>query len=201
LESFSVSCYTNLDAFTLDPTQVVEGVDSRGANLITVPSTGVGINSISFEVIVKLNINEKHIFEGEILTDAGGNRRAVGFHSRPGEVDPPTAQIARKSDGTPLFYNPPDSKGAYQAVIEVRDTATGIWIKKNNFSTFFPDIWDRNTVIQNILDAFFELDLLPQTKVTIPAITSTDFIVNISYDKSSNEIITSYPDYQPPIQT
>ena len=190
----------NTVRYGIDPTQVVEGVSSRGANLITVPSTGVGINSISFEVIVKPYIDEKHIFEGEIITDVKGVRKAVGFHSRPGGVDPPTAQIARKSDGTPLFYNPPDSKGAYQAVIEVRDTATDSWIKKKKFSTFFPDIWDRNTVIENILGAFFELDLLPQTEDTLPVVTPTG-VINIKYSKSSNKIITSYPDYQPPTQT
>ncbi len=191
----------NTMRYAIDPTQVVEGVSSRGANLITAPSTGVGLNSISFEVIVKPNINEKHIFEGEIITNDKGKRKAVGFHSRPDGVDPPTAQIARRSDGTPLFYNPPDSKGVYQAKIQVRDTATGSWIEKERTSTFFPDAWDRNTVVQNILDAFFELDLLPQTTRKISTITPTNFTINIQYDKISNEVVTSYPDYQPPTQT
>ncbi|GAB4213698.1 MAG: hypothetical protein OHK0012_10310 [Synechococcales cyanobacterium] len=162
------------------------------------PSTGVGINSISFEVIVKPSINEKHIFEGEVVIGSGGNPQAVGFHSRPGGVDPSTARIRLKSDGTPVFGLGPNSKGIYTRVIDVWDLSTNEWIPKDPYSSFFPDSWDRNTVIEEVLKAFSDIDLLPQTQdqeVTVP--TLNGFEIEFKYDKQKNLIRTVYPIYVP----
>ncbi|NJO85470.1 MAG: hypothetical protein HC818_01185 [Synechococcaceae cyanobacterium RM1_1_27] len=141
----------NTVRYGIDSTQIVEGVSSRGANLITVPSTGVGINSISFEVIVKPDINEKHIFEGEIVI-RGGVREAKGFHSRPDGVNPPTATIRLNSDGTSVFGRGPNSRGIYERVIDVWDPNTDEWIEKGPVSSFFPDSWSRSTVIEENLE-------------------------------------------------
>jgi len=82
-------------------------------------------------------INLTHIFAGEI------NRRgkAVGFHSRPGGVDPEGSGVARVVD-------PPNRLGVYTAVV---------WIGRRGrtkFSSFYPDRLTRPQVIAAILAAF-----------------------------------------------
>ena len=82
-------------------------------------------------------INLTHIFAGEI------NRRgkAVGFHSRPGGVDPQGSGVARVVDR-------PNRLGVYTAMV---------WIGRRNrtkFSTFYPDRLTRPMVIEAILSAF-----------------------------------------------
>ncbi|GAB4213703.1 MAG: hypothetical protein OHK0012_10330 [Synechococcales cyanobacterium] len=86
-------------------------------------------------------------------------------------MDPSTAQIRLKSDGTPVFGRGPNSKGIYIRAIDVWDLSTNQWIEKGPFSSFFADSWDRNTVIEEVLKAFSDIDLLPQTRrpaVTVP---------------------------------
>ena len=82
-------------------------------------------------------INLTHIFAGEI------NRRGkpVGFHSRPGGVDPMASGIARIVDR-------PNRLGVYTAVV---------WIgrrSRTKFSTFYPDRLTRPLVIAAILNAY-----------------------------------------------
>ncbi len=82
-------------------------------------------------------INLTHIFAGEI------NRRGkpVGFHSRPGGVDPQGSGVARIVDR-------PNREGVYTAVV---------WIGRRDrtkFSTFYPDRLTRAQVIGVILDAY-----------------------------------------------
>jgi hypothetical protein len=82
-------------------------------------------------------VNLTHVFAGEI------NRRGrpVGFHSRPGGVDPRGSGIVRIVDR-------PNRLGVYTAVA---------WIGRRNrtkFSTFYPDRLARAQVIGAILAAF-----------------------------------------------
>jgi len=82
-------------------------------------------------------INLTHIFAGEI------NRRgkAVGFHSRPGGIDPHGSGIAR-------IVDPPNRIGVYTSVV---------WIGRRGrtkFSTLYPDRLTRPQVIAAILAAF-----------------------------------------------
>jgi hypothetical protein len=82
-------------------------------------------------------INLTHVFAGEI------NRRGkpVGFHSRPGGVNPPGSGIAR-------IVERPNRAGVYTAVV---------WIGRRDrtkFSTLYPDRLTRPLVIQAILSAF-----------------------------------------------
>jgi hypothetical protein len=82
-------------------------------------------------------INLTHIFAGEI------NRRGrpVGFHSRPGGMDPLGSGIVRVIDR-------PNRVGVYTALV---------WIGRRGrtkFSTFFPDRWTRSQVIEAILLAY-----------------------------------------------
>ena len=82
-------------------------------------------------------INLTHIFAGEI------NRRgrAVGFHARPGGIDPAGSGVVRVVDR-------PNRFGVYTAVV---------WIGRRGrtkFSTLYPDRLTRLLVIQAILAAF-----------------------------------------------
>lgn len=82
-------------------------------------------------------INLTHIFAGEI------NRRGkpVGFHSRPGGIDPAGSGVVR-------FIDRPNRAGVYTAVV---------WIgrrNRNKFSTFYPDRLTRPLVIDAILSAY-----------------------------------------------
>lgn len=82
-------------------------------------------------------VNLTHLFAGEI------NRRGkpVGFHSRPGGMDPVGSGVARVVDQ-------PNRSGVYTAVV---------WIGRRNrtkFSTFYPDRLTRAKVIEAVLAAF-----------------------------------------------
>lgn len=85
------------------------------------------------------NINQLHIFAGEINRSG----KPVGFHSRPGGVDPDTARIRQ-------VKNQPNKAGVYTASIEIRDGNQ--W--KEKFSSFFPDFLSREEVIAAVLNAY-----------------------------------------------
>lgn len=84
-------------------------------------------------------VNLHHVFEGEI------NRKGkpVGYHSRPGGVDPDSAKIVKMRDQ-------PNSAGVYTAIIAVRDQ--GQW--KEKFSSFFPDNMSQQQVVDAVLNAY-----------------------------------------------
>lgn len=82
-------------------------------------------------------INLTHLFAGEI------NRRGkpVGYHARPGGVDPRGSGVARVLDR-------PNRFGVYTA---------RVWIGRRDrakFSTLFPDRLSREQVVASILNAF-----------------------------------------------
>ena len=84
-------------------------------------------------------LNLHHIFEGEI------NRKGkpTGFHSRPGGNDPHGAKVVRIKDR-------PNSVGVYTATIAVKDGNQ--W--KEKFSSFFPDKFSSDQVIEAIIHAY-----------------------------------------------
>jgi Bacterial EndoU nuclease len=88
-------------------------------------------------------INFVHIEFGEI------NRRgeAVGFHHRPGGVDPPGARVLK-------VVQPPDANGVFRAQVMLLDSATGTWVRKKAPSTFYPDEMTPDEVFELILAAF-----------------------------------------------
>src|SRR5262245_55575060 len=89
-------------------------------------------------------INRAHLFEGEI------NKRGkpVGFHARPGGVDPAAARVVRVLDG-------PNRAGVYVARVEIRDRS-GRWLGKT--STFYPDAFGEADVVAAVLAAFRRSD-------------------------------------------
>ncbi len=85
-------------------------------------------------------INLTHLFEGQV------NKRGkpVGFHARPGGVDPEGARLVRVVDG-------PDRAGVYIANVEIRGQSER-WLEKT--STLFPDDFTSDEVQAAILAAF-----------------------------------------------
>jgi hypothetical protein len=82
-------------------------------------------------------INLTHVFAGEI----NRHGKPVGFHSRPGGIDPVGSGIVR-------FIDRPNRAGVYTAMV---------WIGRRDrtkFSTLYPDRLDRQTVIEAILSAY-----------------------------------------------
>src|SRR6185295_6991826 len=86
-------------------------------------------------------INLTHIFEGEI------NRRGkpVGFHARPGGMNPGGARVVRILDG-------PNREGVYVARVEIRDPGSGRWLGKT--STLYPDALSEADVVAALLAAY-----------------------------------------------
>ena len=87
-------------------------------------------------------VNWSHIFEGEINPSG----RAVGFHARPGGVDPAGARVSK-------MLKQPDARGVYEAEIEIGD-ASGRWIGKNGKSSFYPDSWSPAMVKTEVMSAY-----------------------------------------------
>jgi hypothetical protein len=94
-----------------------------------------------------LKINFKHIFHGEIREGKrDGKRRAKGFHYRGsiGHEDKARIVLGTKT--------PPNMYGVVKAKVEIFDKDTNDWKKK--WSTFFPDHWSRQQVIDEIRGAY-----------------------------------------------
>jgi hypothetical protein len=91
----------------------------------------------------RVRVDERHVFQG-VINRSG---RAVGFHSRPGGHDPATARVTRILDA-------PNEVGVYRARVDVLDPSTRAWVPKNAPSTFFPDAWPRERVLEEISGAF-----------------------------------------------
>lgn len=88
-------------------------------------------------------VNLTHVFCGEVKADG----RAVGFHARPGGVDPETARVVEIEDG-------PNAEGVYTARIQVRPPG-GSWARADDkFSSLFPDSLSVEEVVQAILTAY-----------------------------------------------
>jgi hypothetical protein len=90
-------------------------------------------------------INLRHIDFGEI------NRygEAVGYHHRPGGVDPEGARVV-------TIVQPPDANGVYRALVAIRDRMSGAWVAKKTPSTFFPDALSDAEIVEAILAAFHD---------------------------------------------
>jgi RHS repeat-associated protein len=80
-------------------------------------------------------VNAKHIFHGDVRKG-----KAKGFHHR--------GSIGHEGNARVVSEGPKNVQGAYSAQIEVRDPATGSWLRKT--STMFPDQWSRAQVLDEI---------------------------------------------------
>lgn len=120
----------------------------------------------------------EHILEGEI------NRKgqAVGFHysrlpSKKGEI----------LDGT---ETDPDEQGVYEAQVEVEGVA-----KKSNrgFSTFFPDEWDSQDVVDAINEAYEASEWLSGN--TYQGLSKDGVTIQMYLDEQER-IISAFPVYE-----
>ena len=97
----------------------------------------------------------RHILDGHLSAKG----RTVGFHARPGGVDPVASRLTQVT-------NPPNAAGVYVGKVEVRDPATGAWIaKKTNGgrSSFFPERMSASDVEASVRHAY--ADALRQNAV------------------------------------
>lgn len=85
-------------------------------------------------------VNVGHVITGEI----NKNGKAVGFHSRSGGHDPAGANMIKVLKG-------PNAKGIYTGQVTLCNGAG--WTAKNGFSSFFPDSWTQDQVVQKIIEA------------------------------------------------
>lgn len=128
----------NLDQFGIDLRALSQGADSS----LSSSDAGSGNHTepaYSQWSDTNPNINLWHVFEGEINRSG----KPVGFHSRPGGTDPANARVVSVRDQ-------PNSAGVYTATIEIRDDNQ--W--KSKFSSFFPDSYSRDQVIDMVLHAY-----------------------------------------------
>jgi hypothetical protein len=90
------------------------------------------------------SVNEIIVDDGHILDGTNGG----GFHYA-GEPNP----FARTVAGTETAA---DVNGVYTADVEFYDPGTGQWVPKNGagMSTFFPDAWSRDQVLEEVWSAF-----------------------------------------------
>jgi hypothetical protein len=92
------------------------------------------------------SVADKHILNGEVTTTRG-KPVATGFHH---EGDG-TEGSARIVVGTQTAAN---AHGVYKGSVEMKDPATGQWVRKGAESTFFPKTWSRSEVRTAVLEAF-----------------------------------------------
>ena len=90
-------------------------------------------------------INLAHIDFGEI----NRHGEAVGYHHRANGSDPPDARLIE-------IVQAPDAKGVYRARVAIRDLVSGVWIKKDIPSTFYPDTMSDAQIVDAILAAFHD---------------------------------------------
>ena len=123
-------------------------------------------------------INLWHIFEGEINRSG----KPVGYHSRPGGIDPANARVKSIRDQ-------PNRVGVYTATIEIRDGNQ--W--KSKFSSFFPDNMSSAEVIDAVLTAYKNSDNPKQQPWQGPS--GLGFNIQ-GYTTSRGGINTAFPVYQ-----
>jgi len=119
----------------------------------------------------------EHILEGEI------NRQgeAVGFHYNMLET--------KKGEIIENTKTPVDSNGVYEAQVEI----DGVKKRGNNgYSTFFPDEWDTQEVIDAINDAYEHRQFIHGN--TYEGITEDGVILRM-YVTNDEQIISAFPLY------
>jgi EndoU nuclease-like protein len=133
------------------------------------------------------NINQEHIFEGEISPKTGA---AVGFHHRFRGIDPRdgrtlVAEVIR------ILQQGPD--GTYKAQVRLRDPATGNWVVKQDPSTFFPDQWTKKQVIDEICCAWRNATRLSDTVWVGRCGNGPE--IKFFTDPYGLDIISAFPDF------
>jgi hypothetical protein len=147
------------------------------------PAATIGYTTIAKAPVVKLlTINKTHIFQGEI------NRRglAVGYHHRLNGKDSNNAKMVK-------LTGLPNRQGIYIGRVEIRNPANGQWVSKLSSSTFFPDQWSQEKVLNEIQGAFASAN---KSKEPWQGTSPSGLKIEGYYNKSTNTINTAYPIYR-----
>lgn len=125
------------------------------------------------------SLNLTHIFEGEINRSG----KPVGFHVAPKEPLGAKSRITRRMSG-------PNRAGVYTAMVEIYDPVERRW--KEKFSSFFPDHFSRQQVIDSILYAAANNMLPGGSRWRGPS--GHGFLIE-GYRYNNGDINTAYPLY------
>ncbi|SDJ64432.1 EndoU nuclease [Ferrimonas sediminum] len=131
-------------------------------------------------------VNIGHVITGEINKKG----RAVGFHSRSGGKDPQGARLIRVTAQ-------PNSKGIYRGQVALCNGQG--WTDKRANSTFYPDSWSHDQVVDAIIKAYRASDQPEYGKWsgTVDGITIEGYMCNQGQSHCpKGNINTAYPIYQ-----
>lgn len=123
--------------------------------------------------------SEKHIFEGEIIVK-DGIEVVEGYHYRgkDNQGDEETKIVGRSK---------PAGKGTYKSEpILIKG------VEKKRGSTFFPDDWSKEQVIQAILEAYKDAPIKPDTPNVLVGISKNGLKIKIILNPDGT-ILTAYP--------
>lgn len=145
--------------------------------LIPLVSSEAPARNIWSETTPSLNLT--HIFDGEI----NRHGKPVGFHVAP--KDPMGAKSRIKK-----ILSGPNRAGIYTAIVEIYDPATQQW--KEKFSSFYPDDFSRQQIIDSILFAHSNNRLPEGSRWRGPS--GHGFLIE-GYRFGNGDINTAYPLY------
>ncbi|MEZ4658333.1 MAG: EndoU domain-containing protein [Caldilineaceae bacterium] len=128
-------------------------------------------------------VNLSHIFEGEINKIG----RAVGFHFAGGTWYVGKARI----DAITAVA---DANGVFRAKVSVFDHSTGNWVAKRAESTFFPNAWNEQQVVDEILSSFIngQVSILGKPRNYWEGISSSGIRIG-GYLNFFGDINTAFP--------
>ena len=125
------------------------------------------------------SLNLTHIFEGEI----NRHGKPVGFHVAPKEPMGANARIKK-------ILSKPNKAGVYTAIVEIYDARENRW--KEKFSSFFPDDFSRQQIIDSILFAIANNRLPSGARWRGPS--GHGFLIE-GYRFGDGDVNTAYPLY------
>ncbi|MEC1270149.1 T7SS effector LXG polymorphic toxin [Bacillus vallismortis] len=121
----------------------------------------------------------EHIFEGEV----NYREAAVGYHYE--GLDDTAGKVI---SGTKTDKN---EHGVYKGKVEVNGKKK---FSNNGFSTFFPEEWTPQQVVDSINEAYENKEFIPGTKNTYEGRTKDNLRIRMFID-SNGKIISSFPIY------
>ncbi len=125
------------------------------------------------------NLDLNHIFDGEINHQG----KPVGFHVAPRNGSDSHSRIKK-------ILSEPNRVGVYTATVEIYDPAENRW--KEKFSSFFPDNFSREEIIDSILLAVSTNELPDGARWR--GRSGHDFLIE-GYRSPNGHITTAYPLY------
>ena len=120
----------------------------------------------------------KHILEGEV----NGKGNAVGFHYKG-----MSSSKGKTISGTKTTLN---EVGVYEAKVEVNGIPK---VNNGGRSTFFPDTWSPQEVVDAINEAFKNKQFVEGTRNTYIGKLSNGMKIQMFIDSTTNKIISAFP--------